>query len=49
MLKDENGNTFAKPINGDSRVGHVGWMGNVTINNRRKHGVIGNLARTYSS
>jgi hypothetical protein len=49
MLKDENGNTFAKPINGDSRVGHVGWMGNVTTNNRRKQGVIGKLARTYSS
>src|SRR5215469_14993365 len=49
MLKDENGNTFAKPINGDSRVGHVGWMGNVTINNRRKHGVIGKFARTYAS
>jgi hypothetical protein len=49
MLKDENGNTFAKPINGDSRVGHVGWMGNVTINNRRKHGVIGKFLRTYAS
>jgi hypothetical protein len=49
MLKDENGNTFAKPINGDSRVGHVGWMGNVTVNNRRKHGVLGKFARTYAS
>lgn len=49
MLKDENGNTFAKPINGDSRVGHIGWMGNVTISNRRKHGVIGKFARTYAS
>jgi hypothetical protein len=49
MLKDENGNTFAKPINGDSRVGHVGWMGNVTINQRRKQGVIGNIARSYAS
>lgn len=49
MLKDENGNTFAKPINGDSRVGHVGWMGNCTINNRRKHGVIGKFARSYAS
>lgn len=49
MLKDENGNTFAKPISGDSRVGHVGWMGNVTVNNRRKQGVIGKFARTYAS
>jgi hypothetical protein len=49
MLKDENGNTFAKPINGDSRVGHVGWMGNVTVNNRRKHGVVGKFLRTYAS
>jgi hypothetical protein len=48
MLKDENGNTFAKPINGDSRVGHVGWMGNVTVNNRRKHGVVGKIARTLT-
>lgn len=49
MLKDENGNTFAKPINGDSRVGHVGWMGNVTVNNRRKHGVIGKEVRSFTS
>jgi hypothetical protein len=49
MLKDENGNTFAKPINGDSRVGHVGWMGNVTVNNRRKHGVLGKFARSYAN
>ena len=49
MLKDENGNTFAKPINGDSRVGHVGWMGNVTINNRRKHGVMAKFSRSYAS
>lgn len=49
MLKDENGNTFAKPLNGDSRVGHVGWMGNVTVNNRRKHGVLGKCARSFAS
>lgn len=46
MLKDENGKTFAKPINGDSRVGHMAWMGNVTVNNRRKQGVLGKIART---
>lgn len=49
MLKDENGNTFAKPITGDSRIGHVAWMGNVTINNRRKHGVLGNIARSLTT
>lgn len=49
MLKDENGNTFAKPINGDSRVGHVGWMGNVSVNNRRKQGVLAKFARSYAS
>jgi hypothetical protein len=48
MLKDENGNTFAKPINGDSRVGHCAWMGNVTMNNRRKQGVLGKIARTLT-
>lgn len=46
MLKDENGKTFQKPINGDSRVGHVAWMGNLTVRNRRKQGVMGKIART---
>jgi hypothetical protein len=48
MLSDDNGKTFAKPLNGDSRVGHLAWMGNVTISNRRKHGVIGKIARTLT-
>ena len=48
MLKDENGKTFAKPINGDSRVGHISWMGNVTCNNRRKQGVLGKIARSFT-
>jgi hypothetical protein len=48
MLKDENGKTFAKPINGDSRVGHVAWMGNVTCNNRRKQMVYGKIPRTLT-
>ncbi len=48
MLKDENGKTFAKPINGDSRVGHVAWMGQTTVNNRRKQGVLGKIARTLT-
>jgi hypothetical protein len=49
MLKDDQGKTFAKPLKGDSRLGHVGWMGNVTINNRRKHGVLGKIARTLTA
>lgn len=48
MLKDENGKTFAKPINQDSRVGHSSWMGNFTINNRRKQGVYGKIPRTLT-
>lgn len=48
MLKDENGKTFAKPINGDSRVGHIAWMGNLTCNNRRKQGVLAKIARTLT-
>jgi hypothetical protein len=49
MLADENGKYFAKPINGDSRVGHIAWMGNTTINNRRKQGVLAKIARSYAS
>jgi hypothetical protein len=48
-LKDENGKWFVKPINGDYRVGHIAWMGQVTINNRRKQGVLGKIARSYAS
>lgn len=46
MLKDDSGKTMFKPVNGDSRVGHVGWMGNLTVSNRRKQGVQGGIART---
>lgn len=46
MLKDDSGKTMFKPVNGDSRVGHVGWMGNLTCDNRRKNGVMGSIART---
>jgi len=49
MLEDDSGKTFFKPINGDSRVGHVAWMGNLTCTNRRKQGVHGAIARSYSS
>ncbi len=48
LLKDENGKSFVKPINGDSRVGHVGWMGNLTMNNRRKQGVLAKIARSLT-
>ena len=48
LLKDENGKGFVKPINGDSRVGQIGWMGNTTINNRRKHGVLAKIARSLT-
>ena len=46
MLKDDSGKTIFKPINGDSRLGHVAWMGNLTCTNRRKQGVMGTIART---
>lgn len=46
MLEDDQGRTFFKPTNGDSRVGHVAWMGNLTVDNRRKQGVLGKIART---
>ena len=49
MLKDENGKTFQKPVNGDSRVGHVAWMGQTTVSNRRKQGVLGKIARTLTT
>lgn len=48
LLRDENGKAFAKPIKGDSRLGNVAWMGNVTISNRRKHGVLGKIARSLT-
>lgn len=49
MLKDENGKTFQKPIAGDSRVGHMAWMGNTTVQNRRKNGIMGGIARTLTN
>ena len=48
LLKDENGKGFVKPINGDSRIGHIGWMGNVTCSNRRKQGVLVKIARSLT-
>lgn len=49
MLKDDSGKTMFKPVNGDSRVGHVAWMGNLTTDNRRKQGVMGGIARTLTT
>ena len=46
MLKDDAGKSIFKPVNGDSRVGHVAWMGNLTCTNRRKQGVLAHVART---
>lgn len=37
-----------KPVNQDGKVGHVMWMGNCMTMNRRKHGVMGNIARTMT-
>lgn len=39
---------FQKPPKGDNRLAHNLWMGQTTVNNRRKHGVIGNIARTLT-
>lgn len=39
---------FARPPKGDSRLAYILWMGQVTMNNRRKHGVIDKIARTLT-
>ena len=39
---------FQKPINQDVKGKHILWMGNVCSNNRRKQGVLGNIARTLT-
>lgn len=49
MLEDDKGATFFKPTNGDSRVGHVAWMGNITCSSRRKQGVMDGIARTLTT
>lgn len=49
MLVDENGKSFVKPTKGDSRLGHLAWMGALTCNNRRKQGVMGSISTTLSS
>lgn len=49
LLKDENGKTFQKPVNGDSRVANIAWMGQVTVSNRRKQAVHGAISRTIAA
>jgi hypothetical protein len=49
MLTDDSGKTIFKPVNGDSRVGHFAWMGNLICTNRRKQGVQGGIARTLTT
>lgn len=39
---------FQKPINQDVKGKHILWMGNTIVNNRRKQGVLGNIARTLT-
>lgn len=48
LLKNEEGKAFVKPLNGDSRIGHISWMGNVTLSNRHKQGVLAKIARTLT-
>lgn len=37
-----------KPVNQDGKIGHVMWMGNMHTTNRRKQGVMGDIARTMT-
>ena len=39
---------FQKPVNQDAKVAHILWMGNMTISNRKKQGVIGAIDRTLT-
>jgi hypothetical protein len=39
---------FQRPTNQDAKYKHILWMGTVTLSNRRKQGVIGNIARTLT-
>lgn len=40
---------FQTPINQDAQYKHILWMGTVTMSNRRKQGVLGNIARTLTN
>lgn len=37
-----------EPVNQDAYVRHILWMGNMIVNNRRKHGVLASIARTLT-
>jgi hypothetical protein len=39
---------FQKPVNGDSRIAHILWMGTVALSNRSKQGVMGNIATSLT-
>lgn len=39
---------FQRPPKGDSRLAYILWMGQVTMNNRRKQGVLDKIARTLT-
>ena len=39
---------MVKPPKGDSRLGHILWMGQTTISNRKKQGVLAKIARTLT-
>jgi len=40
---------FIRPVNMDAKFKHILWMGGVTVNNRRKQGVVGKIARTLTA
>ena len=40
---------FAKPVKGDSRLAHILFMGQLTLANRRKHGIYGKIPRTLTA
>jgi len=40
---------FVRPENQDAKVAQVMWMGALTVNNRRKLGVMGGISRSITS
>jgi hypothetical protein len=40
---------FQKPVNQDAKVAHILWMGQLTVSNRAKQGVIGKISRAIAS
>lgn len=40
---------FVRPENQDAKVAQIMWMGALTVNNRRKLGVLGNISKTITS